>query len=103
MERIGRRKLKIHAIKYVFLISLGMHHRKLRRIKKAAAVQSIYGDEVSQFVTSVSQIKANVGSAETTVRGSQSTVRCGHALAGSRCNVDYNARLLAEFRRRCAV
>src|SRR6266853_3372163 len=71
VERIGRRELKIHAIKYIFFISLGMHHGELRRIKKATAVQSIYGDEVSQFVTSVSQIKANVGSAETTVRGSQ--------------------------------
>src|ERR1044071_336771 len=47
VERIGLRKLEIHAIKYVFFISLGMHHGELWRIKKAATVQSIDGDEVS--------------------------------------------------------
>src|SRR4029077_6083373 len=38
MERIGLGELKIHAVKNIFFISLGMHHRKLWRIKKAAAV-----------------------------------------------------------------
>src|ERR1041384_2635282 len=42
MERIGLRKLEIHAIKYVFFISLGMHHGELWRIKKAAAVQPVH-------------------------------------------------------------
>src|SRR6266853_647573 len=67
VERIGRRELKIHAVKYVFFISLGMHHGKFWRIKKATAVQSVHGDEISQFVTSVSQIEPNAGSAKADV------------------------------------
>src|SRR5438309_2138131 len=59
MKRIVRGELEIYAVKYVFLISLGMHHGKLCRVKKAAAVQPIYGDEISQFVTSVRQIEAS--------------------------------------------
>src|SRR5258707_7820 len=47
VERIGRRELKIHAVKYVFFISLGVHHGELWRIKKATAIQSVKGDEVS--------------------------------------------------------
>src|SRR4029077_17958285 len=67
VERIGLGKLEIHAIKYIFFISLGMHHGELWRIKKAATVQPIYGDEISQLVISVSQIEPGAGSAKATV------------------------------------
>ena len=64
VKRIGLRKLKIHTIKYVLFISLGMHHGKLWRIKKATAVQPVHRNEISPFVTSVSQIKSDAGSTE---------------------------------------
>src|SRR6266853_5945732 len=62
VERVGLRELKVQAIEYVFFVSLGMHHGRLWRIKKAAAIQPVKGDEIPPFVIPVSQIKSSDGS-----------------------------------------
>ena len=68
MDGVGLGKLKIQAIKNILLVPSGMDDLKFRRIKKAAAVQSIDGNKISPLLASISEIKSSAGCAISDIR-----------------------------------
>src|SRR4029077_17427462 len=95
-------KLKVKAIKDVLFITLGVYHSKLRRIEKPPTVQAIGRDKIPPLLATIAEIETRTGSPKAAIGGSNLSMRRSHSLTRARCDVNHQARLLAEFGRRSA-
>src|SRR5579884_1897746 len=77
-----------------------MQYGELRRIEKTPAVQSADGDEISPFLTTVSQVEVRSRSSKAAIGRVESAMGRGNALAGARCYVDDEAGFFSKFGRR---
>src|SRR5882724_1694043 len=79
-----------------------MDHGELGRVEKSAAVQAVGRNEVSPLLPAVAEVDPEIGGAKTSIGSRDAALRRGKALTRARGHIDYDARLLAEFRRRRA-
>jgi hypothetical protein len=69
-------RLIIHAVKNVLLVSLVVHHIRLRRIKKSACLQTTGGDEIAPLLTTERYVETRRRRAKTSIRRAHTARRC---------------------------
>ena len=97
VQGIGLGKLEVHSIKKVLLITLIVSDEEFRRIEKASAIQSAYGNKIAPFLAAIAKVKANVGRAEAAVGGGNVALGLGQALSRARGHVNHGAGLFTIF------
>ena len=80
-----------------------MEDGELRRIEKAAGVETINLDKVPPLLAAIGQVEARKGRPEGAIRTGDAPGRLGNALAGARRGHDYQAGLAAVLGRRRAA
>ena len=102
MHRVCVGKLQVHAVEYVLLVALGMHHLEFGWIEETAGIQRIRGDEIAPLRTAKPYVKATVRRAKAAVRGFHAAHRFCLAQAGTRRHLDDQTRLVTKFGGRSA-
>src|SRR5436309_10326834 len=57
---VRTRKLQVHAVKYVLLVTFGMNDLEFRRIEETTRVQAIRRDEIAPLLPPKGHVKAPV-------------------------------------------
>src|SRR4029077_6904980 len=77
-----------------------MKRGEFGRIEEAAGVQAVYRKEVPPLGSADCDIEIGTDGAKRTVGGREASGRLHHAQARARGRLDYQASLIAKFRRR---
>src|SRR5262249_23007008 len=103
VNRILLRKLIVHAIKNILLVSFVVEDQKLRWIKKTARLQSACRNEVAPAVATIAKIKTCVGRSEGAKGAVDAARRLLHSLTGTSRNLDDETRFIPVFSGRGTV
>ena len=95
MDGVGAGELVVGAVEEVFLVALVVDGVELGWVEEAAGVHDVGGDEVADFLRSVSEIETDVGGTEGAIGRGDLAVRLGVAEAGARGGDDDQRSLAA--------
>src|ERR1700688_5223112 len=64
VDSIGLRELVVYPVEGVLCVAFGVHYAEFWRIQESASIQTIYRDEISPLLVTVSQAKGSRRGAE---------------------------------------